>query len=505
VSVPGFPEIAGRPIDVINWTPPGPVAAAFEASEAPNPIIIGPVGSGKTTTAMRKAMRIAQAVPTQILSLHGVRQPVKSCRGAIVASTHRILWKNLIPSYWKVFPRDWGSWTGGEGEPAVHRFGMRLLDPASRAVVTFDMQIDFMGIGDRDLDEVTRGLELTWGYVYEFDTQPEGLVSKLLSRCGRWPNMPTGAEQDLVPRQVWCDANAFDPDSWAYAHCFSEKALGTAVFVQPPGTAANAENVQNVGRRYYDDLKLTLRPWEFARLVENRFVPDRPGFVVFPDWSPLVHAAASPLAVDKGLPLLVGVDPGLKAAAVVCQRVRPHVWRVLAELVTPADRVAVAEQFGRELADLLAQRFPGLPALVILDPAANAQSAVAGVSWAQAFLGACRYPARMARTNKVRGPDGRLNALRHCLTTLSGGEPGLLVDPSCKTLLKGMNGGYRWRPVPNKPALASTDIDKTQESHVCEALQYPVDTIEGAPALMADAAGGAGGPRGDPPTFVQVF
>ena len=43
----------------INWKSPGPVASRFMASTARIQIINGPVGSGKTTAAFMKAVRLA--------------------------------------------------------------------------------------------------------------------------------------------------------------------------------------------------------------------------------------------------------------------------------------------------------------------------------------------------------------------------------------------------------------------------------------------------------------
>jgi hypothetical protein len=467
------------------WASPGPIAAAFEQSSALNPIIIGPVGSGKTTTAIRKAIGLARRVPGMEQTVQRVARPVKRCRIAIVSRTYRILWKNVVPSYWKVFPKEWGKWNGGDQEPFVHRFQVDMGD------AVLDLQFDGLAVGDTSLDDLTRGLELTGAYIYEFDTLPPETITKFLSRCGRYPAMGNGALQDQVPRQVFCDANAFDPDHWAYPECFDSPPPGRTVFVQPGGRAPNAENVQNVGRRYYDDLCAVLKPWEIARLVDNRFVPDRPGFLVYPDWNPQLHMAPGALEAAQGVPLIVGVDPGLKAAAAVLQRPRKGVWRCLAELTTPVDRIATAEQFAGDLADMIKQRWPRAAVLAVLDPAAQNRSADTGRAWMQAFAAAWPYPWRLAASQRVKGPNGRISAVRDVLCHLSDGQPGYLLDPGCKVLAKGFNGAYRLRPRPGQDGVASDEIEKTPESHVHDAQQYAIQTIEADPAAMGRAEGAA--------------
>ena len=493
-----------------RWSAPGPIAAAFAASDAANPIIIGPVGSGKTTAALRKVIVLANRVPALPPTVSSAGRTVKRCRVVIVARTYRVMWKNVLPSYFKVFDKQWGKWTGGEGEPWVHKF--QLADPVAN--VQYDLQIDGLAVGDTPLDDLTRGLEITGAYVYEFDTLPQDTIEKFKSRCGRYPNMPSGEQQDLVPRQVWCDANAFDPDHWAFDACFGDaKPPGREVFRQPGGRTPQAENVQNVGKRYYVDLVNDLKPWQVARLVDNLFVPDRPGFVVFSDWNPLLHEAEGELEPVATLPLLVGVDQGLHAAAEVMQRLRPKVWRAIDELVVPQDEGWTAKQFAQRLADLLGQRYPRHAVLAILDPAAKSGSGVgeggddASLSWFREFAEHFPYPLRIALSNKLKGLTGRLSAMQDVLTRLDLGEPGFQVSTRCKVLRKGFNGGYRLKAKPREPGVASAEIDKNFYANAQDAAQYVIHTIENDPAAMAQAAHMAGGARASPrdPRDVEII
>jgi hypothetical protein len=497
----------------VYWTPPGPVAAAFEADTSFNPLIVGPVGSGKTTTSVKKIVGLAQRLPGALENVNGKLRRVKSCRVAVVASTHRILWKNLLPSYWKVFPKDWGKWTGGEGEPAEHKFQMRAGIDAHGVEIILQIQVDFIGVADRSLDDITHGLELTGCYIYEVDTLPKDTISKFAGRLGRWPKMPTGEEQDLLPRQVWGDCNAFDPDHWLYAECFDEKPAGREVYVQPSALSDQAENIHNVGRGYYTQQCQLLKPWEIARLIENRFVPDRPGFVVYSDWNPLLHTAKETIKPVRTLPLLIGVDQGHKAAAAINQRLAKRVWRTLAELTTPADEITTAGKFAEDLADLIVQVFgPGMNVLAVLDPAAKARmSTEQALSWIEEFAGAFPWPCMPAISNKMTGENGGLETMRQVLTYMPKGFPAYQVDPRCKVLLKGFNGAYRLKPVPGQSGVASGEVDKKAiEANVHDANRYVIDTIERQDHLMGDAGASrvaliAAGGNNPPAQVQQIF
>ena len=97
----------------LTWRAPGLVAARFMAAVAPIQIINGPVGSGKTTTAMMKAVRLATR--QQPSSHDGVTRKFKLC---CVRDTYRQIWKTTLPSWHKRFPKDVGDFIGSEGGPA---------------------------------------------------------------------------------------------------------------------------------------------------------------------------------------------------------------------------------------------------------------------------------------------------------------------------------------------------------------------------------------------------
>ena len=137
----------------------------------------------------------------------------------------------------------------------------------------------------------------------------------------------------------------------------------------------------------------------------------------------------------------------------------------------------MAAEFGRRLSDLLAQpRFAGL--LVeggygdMAGEQGASQAAEENATWNRLVAKAAGITVRPQKigTNRIQP---RLEAVRAALEFIHGGQPGLLVDPSCKLLIAGFEARYVWtddvdhsgdkRKVPDK---------RLTEANVHDALQY---------------------------------
>jgi phage terminase large subunit-like protein len=60
------------------------------------------------------------------------------------------------------------------------------------------------------------------------------------------------------------------------------------------------------------EMRRTLRPNQYLRMIENRFVTTESSFVDMEDWDACVDPAAAPLVADQTLPVWVGVDASVK-------------------------------------------------------------------------------------------------------------------------------------------------------------------------------------------------
>lgn len=470
-------------------TLPGPVAEAFYLSDASIAAIEGPVGSGKTTTLLRSRLRRARMMPRSCID--GVRR----YRLLVVRETYRHIWSTTIQSYLEVFPKDFGDWSGGKGGPVTHI--MNFEDEFG----PIEFITDFMAFGDNVLASM-RGYQATDIWMNEGDTMPVDVMTVGIGRINRYP--ARGHFADYPPDlqsygQIVIDLNAPDQDNWAFGTFHREderkrvvalmnkslpvgaKPIEIAFFRQPGAMEVGAENLTNLAAGYYETqiaaLTLAGRGDQIDRLIHNKVVYLREGDPVFKrEFSRDIHIAKATIPVDPRHPLLLGLDQGFKGAAVICQSPAPGMWRVLAELMFPDERL-FAHTFGERLRDLLdGPRFSGQGVGGAYGDMAGehgaSQSADENATWNLMVSKAAGIRIRPQRigTNRIQP---RLEAVRAPLEFLHGGQPGLLIDPSCTYLIAGFEARYVWveevdasgdkRKVPNK---------KFVEANVMDALQY---------------------------------
>jgi len=469
---------------------PGPVAAAFYASNATIAGIQGPVGSGKTTTLLRSRFRRAVQMPRSVID--GRRR----YRLGVARETYRQLWSTTIPSYLEVFPRIPNSeWSGGRGDPVRHVIHFE----DAHGLVEFEAL--FMAFGDDPVANL-RGVQLTDMWLNEADTVPEELLGVGIGRVGRFPGAAhfEGYPAELASySQIACDQNAPDEENWTHKVFHDEEArqklaselsrslppgtppVRVEFFNQPGFGEPGTENLSKLEAGYYQKQilanRLQGRGDLIDRLVYNKITYLRAGDPVFSrEFNRRIHVAPQPIEPVAGVPLTIGLDQGFKGAAVVLQFLTPFQWLVLAELHFPKERLMAAE-FGRRLSDLLAQpRFAGL--LVeggygdMAGEQGASQAAEENATWNRLVAKAAGITVRPQKigTNRIQP---RLEAVRAALEFIHGGQPGLLVDPSCKLLIAGFEARYVWtddvdhsgdkRKVPDK---------RLTEANVHDALQY---------------------------------
>lgn len=499
-----------------GWEPPGPVGRRFFLCDADVIGIQGPVGSGKTRTTVMSRLRRAAAMPQS--SLDGIRH----YRLATVRQTYRQLWQTTIPSWFEVFPKSLGTWAGGRGDPVTHE--ITLEDQHGLIRIT----AEFLAFGD-NIVESMRGLQVTDLWLSEADTVPVEVLTTGIGRIDRYPHK--GHFSDMPPEkrgygQIVCDFNApEDDENWTVAVFEDEErranlfggdlpAPKIEFFRQPGGMDPGAENKQNLAPTYYQRQIFAMtaagRSDQIERLVHNRRAPKIVGDLVFKGrFHSGLHVASSPLRPWPNTPLRLGLDQGFFAAAIIGQFRPPYHWRILAELV--ATRRTMATEFGRDLRELLETRFPEhWVESAWGDMAGEAGSSLAegeNATWnahVSREAGIWIQPQREG-ANRI---SARLEAVRASLDFIYNGEPGLLIDPSCKTLTAGFSARYVWAQEVN----ASGDKRKTPdkrfiEANAHDALQYlllseSLPTGE-TPAVQAKIAAvrlarEASAPRGEP-------
>jgi hypothetical protein len=482
--------------DIADSDFPGPIAEAFFWDDGDIVGIQGPVGSGKTTTLLKSRLRRAMMMPRS--SIDGIRH----YKLLAIRETYRQIWATTIPSYLESFPKNLGEWSGGRGAPVTHRI---LFDDGEGPI---EFITEFMAFGD-DIIASMRGVQTTDIWLNEADTMPVDAMSVGIGRIDRWPGLKhfEGYPAELQGYgQIVCDFNAPDEDNWTFtvfhnveermrmaelmsqaiADAAKEKGLASGKTVriefynQPGYGQPGCENLQNLSPSYYPrqiaSMTLSGKGDQLDRLVYNKIVYLRAGEPVFKrEFNRRIHVAEATLVPLQGVPLMIGLDQGFKGAAVIAQFLEPHHWRIYAELHFPAERLMAAE-FGRRLANLLESRFPhhrvdGAWGDMAGEHGAS-QAADENDTWNRIVSKAARIQIRPQRigTNRLQP---RLEAIRAALEFMHGGQPGWLIDPSCKFMIRGFEARYVWTDEINASGDKRKVPDKRMpEANVIDAAQY---------------------------------
>jgi hypothetical protein len=474
--------------DVRDFTFPGPIAEAYYWDDADVVAIQGPVGSGKTTTKMKRKLRRAMCMPMSVID--GVRY----YKVLFVRETYRQLWATVIPSYLETFPRSMGSWSGGRGDPVRHH----ILFEDEHGLI--DFVAEFMAFGD-NIAASLRGLQVTDLDISEADTNPLETLTFGVGRINRYPAREhfAGLPDELRSYgQIDCDFNAPDEDNWTFKVFHDDKgradiaeqlnatlphgakAIEFSFHRQPGYGEPGTENLQNLAPGYYE-LQIGLNKLAGKSDVTNRMVFNkttylRAGEPVFVrEFNRCIHVGDDTMQPVPGLELLFGFDQGFKAAGLIAQFEAPFHWMIFDELHFPNDRL-MATEFGRRVDVRLTERFGHLRRGDgwgdMAGEAGASQATEETANWNRLAAKAAGIRIRPQRIGaNVIQP--RLEAVRAPLEFVQGGRPGLLIHPRCKYLIRGFEARYVWKDEVDANGDKRKVPDKSlTEANVMDALQY---------------------------------
>ncbi|MED5545636.1 MAG: hypothetical protein VYD90_10320 [Pseudomonadota bacterium] len=497
-------------LEVRRLNSPGPISDDFLLSRAFLKIIIGPVGSAKTMTALRALRRVGTRQGGRY-DANGVLR--RKARVGVIRETYPNIEKNTLPSWFRIHPETDGHFTWKA--PFTHKLTLILAqDERGRAIDVCDFEIEFRAIGDRSVEEACRGWEVVAVMIDEADLQPPDLLAFLSGRVGRASDLDPAL---VVDQQIILSLNAPYMDNWIYGLAIEKnlgefmdpalvEALGDRplmeVFIQPGGRSPGAENLHNLPKGYYA-IQAALnkhRPDYVARMIDNKFVPMQHGQPVNPQFDYARHVR--PIAFDPNRMLVVGFDQGLFASAVATQRTIEGHFRSLREAVSFLEQGKTLRKigptaFGQMVRAMMAEHFPDVdPDRVrfVGDPAAwrAKDNEDDERDWIRAFEKALGHRAHKAKTNR--------QALRHeAIWSVQAQHDGYAVDPSCKHLIRGHLGGYRYREADMGAGetRGHLEVADTIFTHVCDGEQYAA--VEGE-HVISDIRGR---PRINPAALIQ--
>ena len=474
----------GPPFDPTTYQFPGPVSERFFADRSAISFIQGPYGSGKTTVCFFKALDRALRMPV-------CRDGIRRYKLIVLRDVYRRMERTAIRSWHKWFPATVGKWTGGQDRPSSHEIILDCIDG-----VELHFVVEFMAVGDLDIEDFMGGLETTDMMLNEANLQHQDVLTYGFGRCGRFPALKDLPPDTTFDYGVFGDLNAPEPESWITQLQFGIldedlTELGEMkYFCQPGGRDPGAENTENLPKGYYLRLAAANKhqAWWVRRMVDNKVGYSRHGKPIYEEYNDLVHCAPEPIAIAKGVPIGLGFDAGLHPAGVATQRLPNGQKRVIAEFYF--DRCGPT-RFAEQVKAWRDTHAKGCPiAYAYADPSAfdgvDEESGESGwIDIVESVLGLTIWP---APSNE---PVLRQDAVRQdLLYMIDGTAPALVISPACKMLRQGFASNYRyqrlrkdtgdeWAPRP----------DKNKWSNLHDALQYDELGERGREAVVARAHG----------------
>ena len=464
------------------YEPDGEVLTQFFWDQGKFACIQGPIGSGTSTAGIMRALRIAHA---QEPDWDGVRRT----RFIFHARTYPILEKTLWKTYEMWFPeQQWGPMV--RSQPGYHR----MIDPRTGGPrrhpsgdgTYVDCEIIFLALPDEDVARATLpSWEITGFFSNEVQNTEKGVITMLLSRCGRFPSKMSGPGASWFGG--WADMNAPYEGHWVpymrgdipLPSDMSEAEKqeyrnpdGWTFYVQPPGLietivdgrpvyAPNpkAENTRWLVEPYMQ--KIGGMPKEdIDRFILNKVGLSQHGKPVYPTFSDVEHSAPGDIEAVEGHPIIVGLDFGRDPAAVFGQCINGN-WLALAELIGENES---AQLFAPRVKRLLSRNFQGFEAEFWGDPRGGDGTQATETTAFDIFQ---KLGMRVLPATTDNAPELRRSAMEAVL----GRRSGFKAARSCLMLRRGLSGGYHYAKIKGREGMYAPRPVKNSYSHVVEAME----------------------------------
>ena len=412
-------------------------------------LLIGPVGSGKTSWCCNEMVKIATLI--QRPAADGVRYS----RWLVARNTYGQLADTTIPSFMYWYPAHLcgGVWSAEHNKYTIKAAGIH-------------MEILFRSLDRPDNIQKLLSLELTGAWLNEAREIPRAIFDMVDGRIGRYPAKSQGG---ATWSGIIMDTNPPDDDSWLARYFEHGDLPSTAsVYRQSSGLSPEAENVQNLPKDYYQTLAIGKTKDYINVYIHglNGFVKEGRG-VYETSFNPELHIAKNPLAPINGIDYLIGFDFGLTPAAIVCQVTPTGHVNVLEEMTLDGTG-GIARLLDERVLPALATKYKG-NVLCIGDPSGQNRSQDYETTCFSVFKEK-KLKIEAAPTNLI---EPRIRAVEDILTRLTAGRATLQVSPQCRRLVKGFMGGYCYRQINSGGGEKYSNApDKNEYSHIHDAFQY---------------------------------
>ena len=444
-----------------------PTGSLFHKDRSRIRAIMGPVGSGKTSTCVVDLfMWGAQQKPS--------KDKIRRTRFAVVRATYPELEATTIETFVNWF----GPILRIKRTTPIRGYIDFPLDDGT----VVNIELVFIALDrEEDIARKLKSFELTGAFINEASEVSETVFTNLKERIGRYPSTHTGAGPSFSG--IILDTNPPSNRHWFYSTFEVNKPKGHVLYVQPPavmldrhsaqvhdvqgnGYSVNpdAENISNLeeGFEYY----LNAIPGQSESHVRNRYMGEYGSVhtdgAVYTNFSKEHHVSKTPLPIQYGERVYLGFDWGLHPAMIACQ-LSPSGTLLFLDEIAPEDETNLNDFLDTKVVPLLRRRYMGCPIVGIGDPAGGQRSDLAKFDRFKA-VSQRGIPVRRARTND---PTARKEGLDHFLNM----RGGMVVDGDrCPIFAEALNGGYQFtRPINDG---MSERFKKNYFSHIMDAAQY---------------------------------
>jgi len=446
-------------MQLMNFTPPGPVASAFIDDRSAFSAIMGPMGSGKTSAVIFKTVRlVAEQRPSLITG-------ERLFKLGVVRDTLANMKRTTMKSIESWFGES-GQWGGGgsSAEPPFFKVGFKLPDGSVAR-----LWYDFIGLDVHNIEQLAKGWEVTAYWLNEASLLNPDVKTFLDGRTGRYPGAIHGGP-------TWygglADYNAPDTENYLYDIMEVQKPEGHKLFRQPGGRSPHAENRANLPPGYYDRLIATAEDWWVRTNVDNEYGFSREGQPVYSTYSDNFHCGGTVLEPVPGILIKLYADAALHPAVVIVQFLGDGQMLVLDEIAIEGGAV----QLGEAIRDHMATKYPGFAyAGGFFDPAAEkrGENDSDAENWGETLNRVLGLKGRAAfKPAPTNDLAKRLDAVKARLKkTVGAGQPALRLSARAVEARKGFNSTYRYRKRAN-----GDKSDEPEKKHpvsdVHDAIQY---------------------------------
>lgn len=390
----------------------------------------------------------------QPLSAQGKRR----CRVIFVRNTRQMLTDSVLPILREVFVEGRiGYWRASE---SVYQVRLK------------DMELDILLRPLEDDSDIRRVLSInaTFCVIDEWREIPVSTVIQLAGRAGRFPAKEEegcafagvfGASNPPVEGSDWWEAlEVKHPAGWD-------------LFRFPSARSPEATWKKYLRDGYYESLMeggtedyiRVMIDGEYGRSLAGRGVYEK-------SFKHDFHVAKEPLIpiAIHGHPVIIGMDFGRTPAATFLQKDAKGRILVLDSLYQ--ENMGLEKFIREHVKPLLSQKYPNNRVICIGDPAGWAKTQISEESVADVF----RREGLFAKRSPTNDPEKRVAAVEKVLLQQTDGKASIIFDPGLAHLIRGMNGGYKYRrkttgDYEEKP-------QKDEYSHDQDSLQYGVLGID---------------------------